>query len=141
MRYDQLAGRHGRFYSNTMFASVKALRNNSMGQICVHDANFTRFIHMRTKGQAGDALLDIICGMGIPSELMTDDALEMTKGKWKRVVDDYQVRHNIAEPYSQWQKRAEGAICELKWGVYRVIQKVKAPKHLWDYFADHQADI
>jgi hypothetical protein len=124
-----------------MFASVKSLRNNSMGQIFVNDANFTRFTPMRNKGQAGDALLDLIRDVGIPSELMTDDAREITGGKWKQVVTDYQVRQNLAEPYSQFQNRAEGAIRELKRGVNRAMQKVNAPKRLWDFCAEHQAEI
>ena len=36
-----------------------------MGQFFVNNANFTHFIPMRTKGQAGDALLVIIRDMGI----------------------------------------------------------------------------
>lgn len=71
MRYDQLGGRHGRFYSDTMFASVKSLQNNKMGQIFVNDVNFTRFISMQTKGQAGDALLDVILDIGIPVNILS----------------------------------------------------------------------
>ena len=51
------------------------------------------------------------------------------------------MRHNIAEPYSQWQNHAERAIHELERGVYRVVQKVNAPKRIWDYCAEHQAEI
>ena len=47
----------------------------------------------------------------------------------------------MAEPYSQWQNHTEGAIHELKWGVYRAVENVNAPKCLWDYCAEHQAKI
>ncbi len=116
MRYNQLGGRHGRFYSDTMFASVRSLRGNTMGQIFVND-------------------------VGIPSELLTDDARELVGGKWKQVSSDYQIRHNLAEPYSQFQNRAEGGIRELKRGVNRAMQKANAPKRLWDFCAEHQAEI
>ena len=42
-----------------------------MGQVFVNDV--THIVPMETKGQAGDALLEIICDVGIPIELHTDD--------------------------------------------------------------------
>jgi hypothetical protein len=41
LRYNQLGGRHGRFYSDTLFSSVKSVRGNTMGQIFVNDVGYT----------------------------------------------------------------------------------------------------
>jgi hypothetical protein len=46
LRYDQLGGKHGRFYSDTMFSSVTSARGNTMGQIFVNDIGFTHLIPM-----------------------------------------------------------------------------------------------
>jgi hypothetical protein len=37
LQYNQLGGRHGRFYSDTMFSSIESLQGNTMGQIFVND--------------------------------------------------------------------------------------------------------
>ncbi len=50
-----------------------------------------------------NAILNLIRENGIPSELIADDARELTGGKWKQEVDYCQGRHNLAEPYSQLQ--------------------------------------
>jgi len=55
LRYDQLGGRHGRFYSDTFFSSVKSLRGNTMGQLFVNDVGYYHFTPMKHKSEAGDA--------------------------------------------------------------------------------------
>jgi len=141
LHYNQLSGRHGRFYSDTMLSSVKSTHGNTCGQIFINDINFTRFYPGRSKGEAGNALLDLIRDIGIPSELLTDDAKETMGGKWKQVTTEHDIRSNLTEPYSPFQNRAEGGIRELKKAISRTMKKLQAPKRLWDYCAEYHAQI
>jgi hypothetical protein len=101
-RYPRLAGRHGRFFSDTYFGP-RSLRQNKMGQIFVNDIDFVKHIPMQTKSQAGDALVEFIQDVGIPSDLHTDNAKELTEGKWAMNVKKFQIKQTETEPFSPWQ--------------------------------------
>jgi hypothetical protein len=85
LRYNQLGSQHGRFYSDTMFSSVKSTQGHTMGQIFVNDVGFTHFVPMKLKSEAGHALAEFIQDIGIPSSLHTDEAKELTLGTWHKV--------------------------------------------------------
>jgi hypothetical protein len=114
LRYNQLGGRHGRFYSDTMFASIKSLQGNQMGQIFVNNVGYTHFIPMKAKSEAGFALQEFIQDVGKPSALNTDGAKEMTEGKWSDVCKTFGIKQTFTEPHSLFQNRAEVNIRELK---------------------------
>jgi hypothetical protein len=141
LRYDQLGGRHGRFYSDTMFSSIKSIRGNTMGQIFVNDVGFSHFIPMKTKADAGHALLEFIQDIGIPSALHTDDAKEQTAGIWEQVRKARGIKQTLTEPYSPFQNRAEINIRELKKQVRRTMSKTRTPKRLWDFCAQYTAEL
>ena len=67
--YNQLGTWHGHFASDPMFAMVKSIQANMMGQIFVNDVDFLHFTPMWTKPEAGDALAEFIQDVGIPSAL------------------------------------------------------------------------
>ena len=46
---------------------------------------------MRRKAQAGDALVEFIQDIGIPSEIHNDDAKEQTLGKWKQTTQEMRI--------------------------------------------------
>ena len=46
LRYNQLGGRHGRFYTDTFFASIKSTRQNQMAQIFANDSGYVRVFPM-----------------------------------------------------------------------------------------------
>ncbi len=71
-----------------------------MAQIYANDINFTRLFPMRTKGEVGDTLLEFIRDIGIPSEVISDDAKEVMGAKFKNVADDHQIPRKLTEPYS-----------------------------------------
>jgi hypothetical protein len=79
--------------------------------------------------------------VGIPSQLHTDGAQEMTQGKWKETVKDCQIVQTVAEPYSPFQNRAEKTVGELKKDTRREISRKRAPKCLWDYAAVWRAEL
>jgi len=124
-----------------MFSSTKSVLGNTMGQIFVNDVSFTRLIPMKLKSDAGDALAEFIQDVGIPSVLHTDDAKELTEGKWQKVRQEHSIKQTLTEPHSPWQNRAEGAIRELKRHVRRLMKRQRAPRCLWDFCAVYVAEI
>ncbi len=91
LRYDQLGDRHGRFYSDTMFSSVKSVQGFVCAQVFVNDVDFTRIYPVKRKGETGNALLEFIWDVGIPSTLHTDNAKKLTGGEGKKVASDHQI--------------------------------------------------
>ncbi len=138
LRYNQLSSR---FYSDTMFSKTKSVRGYTMGQVFVNDLEFTRFIPMKSKADAGDALNEFVQDVGAPSALHTDDAKELTEKHWGKAWKALGIRQTLTEPYSPWQNRAEGTIRELKKTVARLMSRRRAPKRLWDFAATYAADI
>ena len=93
LRYNQL---NSRFFSDTMFSPYPSLGGNTCGQIFVNDHEFTRFIPMKSKALAGDALLEFIQDVGIPSQIHTDGAPELTEGRWREVVQRHHIRQTVS---------------------------------------------
>jgi hypothetical protein len=50
---------------------------------------------MKLKADAGHALLEFIQDIGVPSALHTDNAKEMTSGKWETVQKDHQIKQTL----------------------------------------------
>jgi hypothetical protein len=88
---------------------------------------------MRTKSEAGYALKELIQDVGIPKEIHTDGAKELTLGTWKQVCRDAGIKTTTTEKDSPWQNRAEVEIRELKKHVHRFMIKSASPSVLWDY--------
>lgn len=141
LRYNQLGSRHGRFYTDTFFASVKSSRQNEVAQIFTNDIGFMRVVPMRLKSEAPNALMEFIQDIGIPSHMHSDNAKELNQGKWKQCLTEYQIKHTNTEPHSPWQNRAEGAIRELKKHTVRIMAKTNTPQRLWDYCVTYVAEI
>jgi len=141
LRYDQLGGRHGRFYSDTFFSAVKSIRGNTMGQLFVNHVGFYHFVPMKLKGDAGDALLEFIQEVGIPGALHMDDAKELTSGKWVKVRKDHGIKQTLAEPYSPFQNCTEVNIRELKKHVRHLMGRTKTPKRLWDFCSRYVSEV
>jgi len=114
LRYNQLGGRHGRFYSDTLFASVKSLFGNNVGQIFANDIGFTYLTPLKSKSEAPNAPREFIQDVGIPSHLHTDEAKELTIGRWKEICNSHGIRQTQTEPHSPFQNRAEINIREVK---------------------------
>jgi hypothetical protein len=96
---------------------------------------------MKSKAEAGFKLLDLVQTVGIPSDLVSDNAKEETSGKFKEVVDECRIKHTLIEPYSHWQNRAETGIKNVKRGIERTLQRTQAPKSLWNYCGEWVSDI
>jgi len=93
------------------------------------------------QSEAGNALLEFIQDIGIPSALHTDDAKELTSGKWEQVRKDHGIKQTLAEPYSPFQNRTEVNIREIKKHVRHIMSRAKTPKRLWDFCSRYVAEI
>jgi hypothetical protein len=141
LRYNQLGGKHGRFYTDTMFASTKSLHGNIMGQILVNDIGYTHFTPMKAKSEVPYALQEFIQDVGIPSIIHSDGAPELSKGHWKELCRMHGIKETITEPHSPFQNRAEINIRELKKQTRRLMQSTSTPLRLWDMCACYVSEL
>jgi hypothetical protein len=112
-----------------------------MGQIFVNNIGYTHFTPMRLKSEAPNALLEFIQNVGIPSQIQTDDAKELVKGRWKEICQTHGIKQTQTEPYSPFQNRAEVNIRELKKQTRRLMSSTKTPPHLWDLCTSYVAEL
>jgi hypothetical protein len=141
LRYNQLASRHGRFYTDTFFSSTKSTRGNTMAQLYVNDIKYVRIIPMSKKSDVCNTLMTFIQDIGVPASLHSDGAKELQSGKWKDICDEYGIKQTITEPYSPWRNRAKVNIREVKKRIHRLMMRTKTPMVLWDYCATYVAEI
>jgi hypothetical protein len=76
LHYPQLSGRHGRFYTDTFFSSVKSIDVATCCQLFGNDIGFTQVYPMRVKSEAHLSLKSFIHNVGIPHILHSDTDLE-----------------------------------------------------------------
>ena len=79
--------------------------------------------------------------IGIPSDLHSDDAKELTQGRMSDLLRKFWIRGSQSEPYSPWQVRAELCIREIKKAVKHTLTKTNAPRRLWDYCTIYQCEL
>jgi hypothetical protein len=141
LRYPRLGGQHGRFHTDTFFASTPSLSCCTMGQMFTNDIHFTKFYPMRAKSEAGEALISFMQDIGIPSDLHSDDAKELTQGKMGELLRKFWIKGTQSEPYSPWQVQAELCIREIKKAVQHTLSKTNALKRLWDFCTIYQCEL
>jgi hypothetical protein len=141
LRYKQLAGRHGRFYTDTFFPSVPSISGKKIAQLYVNDLGFTKVYPMSSKSDVADTLLAFIQEVCIPSAIHSDDAKEITQGRFKKLCSEYEIPTSTTEPYSPWQNRAECGIRKLKRHVHRKMKSRNVPQQLWDFCCKWSCDV
>jgi len=141
LRYNQLGGRHGRFYSDTFFASVPTLRQCKMGQLYTNDIGFSKIYPMRLKSEVPDTLKTFIHDVGIPSAIHADEARELMEGKFRSLCKEFGIQVTYNEPHSPWQNRAEAGIKELKRHAHRKMKARNVPLRLWDFCCRWSCDV
>jgi hypothetical protein len=138
LRYNQLKCR---FYSDTFFLSIKSFINNTCAQLFVTDFGYAKFSPMQSKSEAGFTVKELIQDVGIPKELHTDGAKELTKGTWKQVRQESGIKTTSTEKGSPWQNRTEVEIQELKRHVQRLMSRSKTPLPLWDFYCQYTVEL
>jgi hypothetical protein len=112
-----------------------------MGQMYTNDVDFTKFYPMKKKSDASDTVIMFMQDIGIPSELHSDDAKELTLSKMGDLTRQFWIKTTQSEPYSPWQVRAELCIKEVKKAVRHTMLKTRAPKRLWDFCTTYQCEL
>jgi hypothetical protein len=130
LRYRQLGGNSGRFYSDTFFATWKSISRKSCCQIFINNIGFYHVTPMERESEASNALVEFIQHVGLPNHLHTDRSKTQTLGERRKVVKQFTLVN-----------RAESGIRELKRHTRRVMQCASTPSCLWDYACMYVARI
>ncbi len=96
---------------------------------------------MKTKGEAPNTLISFMQDIGIPSDLHSDNAKEITQGRMRELLKEFWIKPSQSETHSPWQVRAELAIREIKIAVRNTMRRTRAPLRLWDYCAIYQCEL
>ena len=140
--YRQLSNEYlGKFASDTFFSNVVSLRGNSCVQLFVNRGNFCKSYPMQKKSQAHRALDRFFHEVGVPSELLTDNASEITVGKWGKLCNRHYVKQKLTEPYSPWQNPTELAGGIIKRKMRRMMKLTNTPIRLWDYAWEYVSEL
>ena len=113
-----------------MFSKVESTRGNKAAQIFTNGLTYNRFYPMKGKGEASEALMSFINNTGIPQNLVSDGALEESKGNWEKVTKKYHIRQKLIIPHSPWANLAESSVRELKAGVRRATRRRGSPMRI-----------
>jgi hypothetical protein len=133
----------GKYYTDTMFASKKSARMFKTAQIFTNGKGFDFFYPMvdKTSVEVARTLHQFIANVGIPQDLISDNALELTEGEVRKVCNQYHINRKTAPPYSPWRNAAEASVRELKTMTRRLMRHRNVPKRLWCYAGQHAAAL
>ena len=140
-QYKQLGGYLSQFYSDTFFSGIKSARGNTCIQLFTNKGGFIRCYPMADKSQSHHALRRFLFEIGIPSSLMTDNALELVQGEWRKLCNRHNIHMKSTEPHSPWQNLAESAGGYMKRNVSRLMGLTNTPTKFWDYCWEYFSEI
>ena len=95
------------FCSDTFKSNVLFLTGNQYSQLFCNRGNYTRSYHLKRKGNAHHALDTFIHDVGIPEEMLTNNAKELQLGEWGKTCKKQKIRQLTTEPHSPWQNHTE----------------------------------
>lgn len=130
LRYNNL---NCRFNSDTFFSNVTSILGNTCAQLFITEFGYGKLTPMKMKSEAGYALKELIQDVGIPKEIHSDGAKELTAGIWKQTCRETDIKVTQTEKGSPWQNRTEVEIRELKKHVRRFMDRTSCPLVLWDF--------
>ena len=124
-----------RFYTDAAHAKFKSHTGNTYAQIFTDGEGFVVAFPIRTKDEAGESLQRLCRDVGIPNELHSDNANEMTAPgtKFQQIVKDNKIKHTSIEPHSPWQNRCENIIGVIGKKAKARRARRRVPAKFWDY--------
>ena len=140
-QYKQLGGYLSKFCSDTFKSNVLSTRGNKYVQLFSNRANYVSCYPMKAKSDASHALDRFIHDVGIPTEILTDGAGELTKKEWGKTCRKYKIRQLTTEPHTPRQNPAELAGGNVKRKVRHLMKTTATPVRLWDYCWTYAAEI
>ena len=96
---------------------------------------------MKSKSHAHHTLGRFIHEIGVPTELLTDGAKELTLGQWNKTCLKHRIHPVCTEPHSPWQNHAERMGGIIKRRVRHRMRVTNTPIRLWDYCWEYIAAI
>ena len=140
-RYRQLGGHNANFASDTFQANIESLRGNKYAQLFCNRANYVKIYPQKAKSDAHHSLNRFIHEVGIPVEMITDGALELSKSEWGKICMKRNIYQVTTEPHSPWQNPAENMGGRLKHKAKTLMRKTNTPARLWDYCWEFVASL
>ena len=143
MRYKSLATREGSFYVDTLFSNVKSIHGYTCGNLYMTPLGFKKFFPMESKtGQeCSSSLQTLIHLIGIPPMSHSNNALEFTRGEFKKKCRKFDIQKTVTEPHSSWQNRAKSGIRETKSYAAKTMEQYQVPLCLWCFAYEYAAKI
>jgi hypothetical protein len=139
----QLTYRHLRtsVYTDTMFTTVKSLRQNTCAQVYVTSFHWNRIFPMKKKSDAHLTLDTLFRDVGVFHTIIPHNALELASGEFRRKAIHASASVKLVEAYTHNQNLAESAIRELRRMYKKAMLSTNAPQVLWDYCMELMAQI
>ena len=132
-RYRQLGGYLGMFASDTFKSNITSTRGNKYTQLFCNRGNFVKSYPMKKKSHASHALDRFLHEVGVPNEMLTDGAKELTLGEWGATCRKKKIKMETTEPHSPWQNHSERIGGLIKRKVKNMMRSTNTPLRLWDY--------
>ena len=128
---------NAKFATDTFFSDTKSLNQNTCAQIFSHKNGFSAVYPLNNvKGNSiGQSYINFCHDFGIPEHLTFDGATAQVGRNTllMKSLCKYQSAFHISSPRRPNENPAEGCIRETKKRWYRIMQKQKVPKRLWDF--------
>ena len=121
-------------YSDTMHFKVKSLNQNKCTHIFATD-NCATVYPVRSERHIDDMLRTLAEDVGIPHELLTDNANMMTghEADFNKQAQFLHIKMHLIEPHNKKQNKGEQVIGELRWRWRDKHRQKNMPRHLWDF--------
>ena len=140
-QYKQLSGYLSHFATDTFESNVRSLSGKKYVQLFANKGNYSRAYPIASKSEAPEALALFIHEVGIPTEILSDGASELTKGNFAKRCQMHNIRQRTTKPHSPWQNHSElvGGIIKRK--VRHLLRTTRTPVRLWDHCWMYVSDL
>lgn len=128
-------------YTDTMFSTVKSIRQNICAQVYVTEFQWTKVYPMRKRSEAHLTLDRLHHDVGIFHTIIPDNAPELAAGDFRKKALHAGSQIKPIEAYTHNQNMAEAAIRELRRMYRRAMRATNSPHVLWDYCLELMAEI
>ena len=126
-----------KFSTDTLYADIKSLRQNTCAQIFTHKCGVRIAYPMRaaTGDSIGHSLLNFAHDYGAPDELIFDGAQAQVGPNtlFMKTLRKLLIKYHVSSLRQPNENPSEGGIYELKKRWYRIMVKKKVPRRLWDF--------
>jgi hypothetical protein len=142
-RFQQLLYRHlkATVYTDTLFTSIKSMRQNTCAQIYVTDFQWVKVYPLRRKADAHLSLDQLHRDFGVFHTIVSDNAPELKHGEFRRKAIHAGSVIRPIEAYVHNQNLAEVGIRELRRMYRKAMSQTNAPHILWDHCMELMAEL